>query len=85
MPADFGVSDAVKAWAASKGYDRLDEHCEAFRNKASAKGYTYADWDKAFMEAVREDWAKLRGGGRNGVAPPAQPALNIPGGGRREL
>ena len=23
--------------------------------------YTYADWDLAFMEAVREDWAKLRG------------------------
>ena len=22
--------------------------------------YTYMDWDLAFMEAIREDWAKLR-------------------------
>lgn len=60
LPENFSVSDRVKAWAAQKGFDRLDEHCESFRRKCEAKGYTYADWDSAFMEAIREDWAKLR-------------------------
>jgi uncharacterized protein YdaU (DUF1376 family) len=60
LPQDFGVSDRVRKWAEERGYDRLDEHLEAFRRKAAAKGYTYASWDDAFMEAIREDWAKLR-------------------------
>jgi len=60
MPADFGISERVTAWAAEKGYDRLSEHLESFRSKARKQGYAYADWDEAFMEAVREDWAKLR-------------------------
>jgi hypothetical protein len=60
LPQDFGVSDRVRKWAEERGYDRLDEHLEAFRRKAAARGYTYASWDDAFMEAIREDWAKLR-------------------------
>lgn len=62
LPADFGASDRVKAWAASKGFGLIDEHLDAFKRKASANGYAYVDWDSAFMEAIREDWAKLRGG-----------------------
>lgn len=60
MPADFGVSERVRAWATEKGFTRLPEHLEAFRTQAQAKGYTYADWDAAFMNAIRDDWAKLR-------------------------
>ena len=71
IPDDFGISDRVASWAKDKGYDRLDEHCEAFIRKCKAKAYKYADFDLAFMEAVREDWAKLRGRGINGAAPPA--------------
>jgi hypothetical protein len=67
MPADFGVSEKVRTWAAKKGFVRLDEHLEAFKRKAAAKAYVYADWDSAFMEAVREDWAKLRGRAANGA------------------
>ena len=59
LPPDFGISEAVKAWAEKRGHSRLDEHLEAFKAKAKAKGYEYADWDSAFMEAVRGDWAKL--------------------------
>lgn len=59
LPPDFGISEDVKAWAAKKGHARLDEHLEAFRAKAKAKGYEYADWDSAFMEAIRGDWANL--------------------------
>jgi hypothetical protein len=61
----------VKAWAADKGFKRLDAHLESFRSKAIAKSYSYADWDEAFMGAVRDDWAKLNAGangrGNNGL------------------
>ncbi len=80
LPADFGISERVRSWAAEKGHCRLDQHLESFRAKAAAKGYTYADWDAAFMEAIRENWAKL---------PPEQgnviPMDQRPGGGRRAL
>lgn len=60
LPPDFAISSRVQAWATSKGFDRLPEHLEAFRSKATAKGYTYADWDEALMGAIRDDWAGLR-------------------------
>ena len=59
MPADFGISERVKAWAAEKGHTRLELHLESFKSKCAAHGYTYADWDAALMEAIRNDWAKL--------------------------
>jgi hypothetical protein len=69
LPEDFAVSERVTAWAAEKGYGQLQEHLEAFKRKAAANGYSYADWDAAFMEAIREDWAKLRGKAAGGAAP----------------
>lgn len=75
LPADFSVSERVEKWAESKGYGRLADHLEAFKGAAIARGYRYADWDQAFMNAIRDDWAKLR---VNGHVIPA-------GGGRREL
>jgi hypothetical protein len=69
LPKDFGIADAVRVWAAENGFGQLDEHLAAFKRKAAAKGYTYIEWDLAFMEAIREDWAKLRGRGQNGAAP----------------
>jgi hypothetical protein len=60
MPIDFQISDRVRLWAEAKGNARLEEHLEAFRDTASARAYEYADWDSAFMKAIREDWAKLR-------------------------
>jgi uncharacterized protein YdaU (DUF1376 family) len=76
MPDGFAVSDAVQRWATDRGFGQLSEHLDAFRRKAKAKGYTYVDWDAAFMEAVREDWAKLRTG-RNGS--PMTPELDLDG------
>lgn len=70
MPADFGISDRVRAWAKEKGFGQLDKHLESFRSKCAAKGYGYVDWDEGFMGAIREDWAKLRGRTANGAAPP---------------
>lgn len=59
IPADFAVSANVKAWAAEKGITRLDERLEHFVGAAQAKGYEYIDWDAAFMNACRQDWARL--------------------------
>ena len=60
MPEGFGVSERVRAWAEKRGFDRLEDHLDAFTRKASMNAYTYANWDDALMEAIREDWAKLR-------------------------
>ena len=57
----FHISQRVQDWAKQKGFDRLDEHFDAFTRKAKMNGYQYLDWDLAFMEAIREDWAKIRG------------------------
>lgn len=69
IPEDFGLSERVSAWAQEKGFEHIGEHLEAFVRKCKAKGYEYVDFDLAFMEAIREDWAKLRGRGANGSAP----------------
>lgn len=80
LPKDFTISDRVRSWAAEKGHTRLDQHLESFRAKSQAKGYSYADWDSAFMEAIRENWAKLPPDTGNVV-----PMEQRPGGGRRAL
>ncbi|WP_337054016.1 hypothetical protein [Pseudoxanthomonas sp. USHLN014] len=80
LPQGFTISDRVRSWAAEKGHARLEQHLESFRAKATAKGYTYADWDSAFMEAIRENWAKLPPDTGNVV-----PMEQRPGGGRRAL
>lgn len=59
LPDDFAISDNVKAWASKKGHSRLPEHLESFKSKCKANGYQYVDWDAAFMEAIRNDWARL--------------------------
>jgi hypothetical protein len=60
IPNDFKISDRVKQWALKKGYRNLDEHLESFKLKALAKEYEYADWDAAFMNAIRDNWAKIK-------------------------
>lgn len=66
LPENFQISPAVYQWAKNKGHTRLDEHLESFKAKCRANGYQYIDWDSAFMEAVRSDWAKLKPTGGNG-------------------
>jgi hypothetical protein len=67
IPEDFCISERVRKWARAKGFGRLEEHLEAFISKCKAKAYENVSWDDAFMEAVREDWAKLRGRTPNGA------------------
>lgn len=66
LPDNFAISEAVKTWAAGKGFSRLEDHLEAFKDYALSRGKTYADWDSAFKRAIREDWARLRSGNGQG-------------------
>jgi uncharacterized protein YdaU (DUF1376 family) len=59
LPKDFKVSERVISWANEKGYRDLNKHLEHFVILAQAKGYTYTDWDAAFMNAIRNNWAKV--------------------------
>jgi hypothetical protein len=59
VPKGFVVSDQVRHWAAEKGHGRLEERLDHFVGTARAKGYKYVDWDQAFMNAIRDDWAKF--------------------------
>lgn len=59
LPENFGISDRVRSWAKENGHANLEAHMDAFKRKAVMNSYAYADWDMAFMEAVRENWAKL--------------------------
>lgn len=59
IPDGFTISDRVAEWASSNGHGHLTRHLEHFRSACKAKGYTYADWDEAFMGAIRKDWAGL--------------------------
>ena len=72
LPDSFGISDAVREWAQGKNYSSLEERLEHFVGYARAKGVMYADWDQAFQNAIRQDWAKLNGssnGNGNGAKP----------------
>jgi hypothetical protein len=62
LPADFALSDQVKAWAEARGTTNLQAHFDFFVRKANANGYTYVNWDRALENAVIDDWAKLNTG-----------------------
>ncbi len=60
LPEGFAVSDRVLKWAAAQGLAGVvDLHFEAFVSTCRAKGYAYVDWDEAFMNAIRKNWAKI--------------------------
>lgn len=61
LPENFAVSPAVRQWAVGKGFDaHLDAHLEQFTGSAKASARVYADWDQAFMNAIRDDWGGVR-------------------------
>lgn len=62
LPDDFVLSDKHRAWAEKNDIRNLEGHYEYFCDAAGAKGYEYADWDRAFQNAMRSDWAKLNTG-----------------------
>jgi hypothetical protein len=69
LPDNFKISDAVLKWAEGKGFYRLEDHLDAFKEYALSRGKTYVDWDSAFKRAIREDWGKVRGNGQGQCLP----------------
>lgn len=61
LPENFGLSEGVIDWATANGFSHLQEHLDSFRLKAVAHDYRYADWDAAFKNAIKADWAKVNG------------------------
>jgi uncharacterized protein YdaU (DUF1376 family) len=59
IPDDFGISENVKLWAIKNNHKNLEKHFENFVGSCKAKGYSYVDWDSAFMNAIRQNWAKV--------------------------
>jgi len=59
IPDDFQISERVQTWAIKNNHRHLEKHFEYFVDKCKQKGYTNVDWDLAFMNAIRENWAKI--------------------------
>jgi len=55
----FGISSEVKDWAQSRGITKLAERLEHFTDYCRATGKEYKDFDAAFRNACRQDWARL--------------------------
>lgn len=60
-PSDFSITEELKTWAAKNGYGRLEDRLEYFRDYIESSGKRYADWQAAFRNSIRGDWAKLNG------------------------
>jgi phage replication O-like protein O len=67
IPDDFGISERVIKWAEKNGYSNLESHLENFIFASKKKAYLYADWDAAFMSAIRDNWAKVPAARNNKV------------------
>lgn len=59
IPPDFKISESVTQWAAKNGHTHLEKHLTYFIDKCMAKGYEYVDFDRAFMGAIRDNWANI--------------------------
>lgn len=75
IPENFSISENVRAWAADKGHSDLERRLEHFKGYAKANGKVYSDWDHGFMNAIRDDWAKLS----NGATDWAAAVAHLPG------
>lgn len=62
IPENFGQqwSPAMKAWLEKHGDGQVKAHLISFIGKAKAKDYRYSNWEQAFQNAIRDDWAGIR-------------------------
>jgi hypothetical protein len=65
LPENFGEwSPAMVDWLSENCHpDDFKTHFDYFVGYAKANGKTYVDWEQAFKNAVRDDWAKARKAG----------------------
>lgn len=77
IPEDFSLTPSLETWAHEKGFGRLPERIEHFKDWAIAGEKRYVDWDATFRNAVRGDWAHLEGkpNGNGKIGDPAMPTI----------
>jgi uncharacterized protein YdaU (DUF1376 family) len=61
-PEGFGnpFTPALQEWLDKRGETQTKAHLIHFIGYVKANGKMYADWDQAFKNAVRDDWAGIR-------------------------
>jgi hypothetical protein len=58
IPNDFTASNKVLTWYRENGFtEDINKHLDHFKDQCQAKGYVYANFDAAFKNAIRNDWA----------------------------
>ena len=62
LPEDFGssFSDSMQTWLQNRGETQVRAHLLHFVGYVKANGKQYADWEQAFKNAIRDDWAGVR-------------------------
>jgi uncharacterized protein YdaU (DUF1376 family) len=70
LPDGFAVSPQLREWAQEHGFSNLEGHLAYFRDWAKGSGTLKTDWDAAFRNAVRGNWAKLPAAGPKSADPP---------------
>ena len=70
------MNDELFAWGNQNGYGKtiLQQHLDYFKDAAAARGYQYADWNAAFRNAVKADWAGLSTVAKSSHAPTSKKA-----------
>ncbi len=65
IPEGFGgsFSPSMQKWLETRGETQVRAHLIHFVGYVKANGKKYADWEQAFQNAVREDWAGVRKAG----------------------
>jgi hypothetical protein len=61
IAADFAPTPTTHQWLAAKGISFVDtnRHLDYFISACQAKGYMYSDWQRAFQNAVTNNWARI--------------------------
>jgi hypothetical protein len=60
IPEDFKITDEIRAWAASKGYDNIEASLDYMRDWAASGGHLRADWVATLRNCIKGDWGKAR-------------------------
>lgn len=75
LPADFAVTDELRAWAMEKGYANPDTLKDAFVDHHTARASKFVDWVSAFRTWVRNDAKFSRSTTTKTVSKPSRFAL----------
>ena len=59
LTKNFELTDSLKQWGRDKKYYRLQDHLDYFTDYVKSRNKAYKNWQAAFRNAVRNNWANL--------------------------